>query len=71
MGRVLKEDVPDVPKILMGNTVAAWAACMRVFFSKVSCVRDQATLVYVARLDEKVGVLEGMEANQPHSINHG
>ena len=61
---MLKEDVPDVPKLLKGTTVAAWAACMRFFLSKVSSVRDQATLVYAARLDENVGV-------QPHLINHG
>ena len=44
---------------------------MRVFLSKVSSVRDQATLVYVARFDENVGVLEAMEDNQLYLINHG
>ena len=49
---MLKEDVPDVTKLLTGNTFTSWAACMRVFLSKFLSVRDQATLVYVARLDE-------------------
>ena len=57
MEKMLKEDVTDVPKLLKGTTVAAWSACMRVFLSKVSSVSDQATLVYVAILDENVGVL--------------
>ena len=71
MENMLKEDVPDVTKLTKGTTVAAWAACMRVFLSKVSSVRDQATLIYMARLDENVGALKAMKANKPHSINHG
>ena len=63
MENMLKEDVTDVKKLIKGTTVAAWAACRQVFLSIVSSVRDQATLVYVARLDENVSVLEAMEAN--------
>ena len=62
-----KDDVPDVPKLQKGTTVASWADSMRVFFYKVLSAQGISTMAYVTRKEEQVPIVApALSPDQTH-----
>ena len=72
MGEKAKDDVPDVPKLQKGTTVASWADSMIVFLSKFSSDRGIATMEYVTIKEAQVPIVDpALTPDQPHLLDHG